>query len=350
MSKEEPIIPVRIRDIAHHLKVSEVTVSLALRNHPRISEARRKQVQETAAAMGYQPNAMAAALAHRKWAMKPTAVQSCLAWINGWPDPQKLRSYKEFDLYWKGAYRQAEHSGYRLEEFICNQQMPAVRLEKILLTRNVPGILIPPHGGLKPWEGFNWNKFCVVRFGYTVPSPRAHIVTSDQLTDGLIALQNAWRLGYRRVGMMTTKMQRQNVRFVAGYLYGMLTQDAYPFVPPLLLDKGPDTGQNAHDQQKIQAWLKKHKPDAILEDDLNVPAALRKLGYRVPEDIGVATLSVLDGSSDAGIYQNPEDVGRAAVQLLISLIHHSERGIPSVCREVLIEGKWVDGKSLPPRS
>jgi len=37
-----------------------------------------------------------------------------LAWINCWPDPKKLRSFKEFDLYWKGAFAEAERSGYRL--------------------------------------------------------------------------------------------------------------------------------------------------------------------------------------------------------------------------------------------
>jgi len=32
----------------------------------------------------------------------------------------------------------------------------------------------------------------------------------------------------------------------------------------------------------------------------------------------------------AGIYQNPDEIGTAAVQLLISLIHHNQRGIPEI--------------------
>ena len=43
------------------------------------------------------------------------------------------------------------------------------------------------------------------------------------------------------------------------------------------------------------------------------------------------------------------EIGRAAIQLLISLIHHNERGVPRVRRELLIEGEWVDGSTLPPR-
>jgi LacI family transcriptional regulator len=76
---------------------------------------------------------------------------------------------------------------------------------------------------------------------------------------------------------------------------------------------------------------------------------LGQAGYRVPRDIGLAVLSVLDGNADAGINQNSAVIGEAAVQMLISLIHHNERGIPKVCRELLVEGEWVDGRTLPPR-
>jgi len=48
--------------------------------------------------------------------------------------------------------------------------------------------------------------------------------------------------------------------------------------------------------------------------------------------------------------QSSKEIGKAAVQLVISLIHHNERGIPEICREVLVEGHWVDGSMLPPRS
>ena len=63
----------------------------------------------------------------------------------------------------------------------------------------------------------------------------------------------------------------------------------------------------------------------------------------------VAALSLLDGNADAGIYQNPKEIGRAAIQLIISLIHHNERGLPEICRELLVERHWVDGNTLPPK-
>jgi hypothetical protein len=59
---------------------------------------------------------------------------------------------------------------------------------------------------------------------------------------------------------------------------------------------------------------------------------------------------VLDGQASAGIDQHSEEVGAAAVQMLISQINHHQTGIPKVPRELLIAGCWVNGHSLPPKS
>ncbi|MDD5705314.1 MAG: LacI family DNA-binding transcriptional regulator [Kiritimatiellae bacterium] len=57
---------VSIKDIARAVGVSNVAVSMALRNHPEISVARRKQIKETARKMGYQPNRLARSLRLKK--------------------------------------------------------------------------------------------------------------------------------------------------------------------------------------------------------------------------------------------------------------------------------------------
>ncbi|MEA3460376.1 MAG: LacI family DNA-binding transcriptional regulator, partial [Bacteroidota bacterium] len=53
---------VTIHDIARELNVSASTVSRALHNHPRISEATRDSVKKVAAKLNYQPNVVASAL------------------------------------------------------------------------------------------------------------------------------------------------------------------------------------------------------------------------------------------------------------------------------------------------
>jgi LacI family transcriptional regulator len=55
-----------LKDIAHHLNISSVTVSKALRDHPDISNATKKRVQEIAQKLGYVPDYSARNLSSRR--------------------------------------------------------------------------------------------------------------------------------------------------------------------------------------------------------------------------------------------------------------------------------------------
>ena len=346
----KPSAPTRItlRDMARHLDISHTTVSRALKNDPRISEAVRKQVHEVAQTMGYEPDPMLAALAHYRRSRGEHPVTGSLAWVNTWPDPKQLRSFREFDLYWKGASEEAKRNGYLLDELDCPKDLSPARLQEVLRARGIRGILLPPSwaGQTPDWKHFNWDAFCVVRFGYSIKTPAAHLVASDQLSNGLLAFETMRQRGYRRIGMVMWKVQgTQLVRFSAGYLYGQLQIPIRLRLPPLMLK---EAGQAADDRELI-IWLKQTKPDAILTDVSLLPRMLARAKCRVPQDVGLAALSVLDGGASAGIYQNSDEIGAAAIQLLISLIHHNQRGIPEIPREVIVPGRWVDGDTLPPK-
>lgn len=340
---------VSMRDVAKAVGVSVSAVSLAIRNSPRVSEKVRQQIREKMQELGYQPDPILKALCHYRRAKGAAAFNAELAWINCRPNPKELRTFREFELYWQGAFEEAKRCGFRLEEFRLQEFQSFARLEKVLRARNINGILIPPHGTLWPsnWREFRWDDFCVVRFGHSVAHPRAHLVTSDQLTDGMIAFENIWNKGYRRIAYVTTRDTTiQGTRFSAGFLQGQLKMGAKSRLHPLLMS---DQKSLEEDRQKLAPWLQKTKPDAIFTDCPNLRKLLASCGYQVPKDVGLATTSILDGSASAGIDQNSREIGKAAVQMLISLINHNERGIPDICRELLIEGRWVDGDTLPPK-
>jgi LacI family transcriptional regulator len=339
---------VSMRDIAGAVGVSVSAVSLAIKNSPRVSEKVRQKIRDKIQEMGYQPDPMLAALCHYRRSRNNNPIGAELAWINCWPDTKKLRSYHEFELYWQGAFEEARLCGFRLEEFCLTECKTAARLEEILRARNLRGLLIPPHGALDiNWGDFHWADFCIVRFGHSVSNPRAHLVTSDQLTDGLLAFENIWNKGYRRIAYVTTwDTVIKGARFSAGFLQGQLKVGAKSQLPPLIFN---DEKNPQKDQAQLAAWLRKARPDAIFTDISNLHTLLTRCGCRVPKDIGLAVTSVLDGNASAGIDQNSKEIGKAAIQLLISLINHNERGIPEICRELLIEGRWTDGDTLPPK-
>jgi LacI family transcriptional regulator len=58
--------PIKLADLAKKLKVSKVTISKALRNHPDISKAMTQKVKDLADKLGYMPNSLARNLSSRK--------------------------------------------------------------------------------------------------------------------------------------------------------------------------------------------------------------------------------------------------------------------------------------------
>jgi DNA-binding LacI/PurR family transcriptional regulator len=77
---------------------------------------------------------------------------------------------------------------------------------------------------------------------------------------------------------------------------------------------------------------------------------LRELGLRIPQDLAVAGTSVLDlPGIDTGIDQHPEAIGRIAVEMLVKQLNVNERGEPIDPCRILVESRWKDGNSLPPK-
>jgi LacI family transcriptional regulator len=227
--------------------------------------------------------------------------------------------------------------------------MTPARLQQILLARNVRGILLPPHRNGLDLSGFDWEQFSVVRLGISVEHPRAHIVTSDQKNCAAMAFERIWEKGYRRIAYVTAHRFDRNTggNFRAGYLSA---QDIHVplrkhLAPLVLSEEATPT-----DVRTLRRWLKTTHADAILSPLGNLSTLLSSVGCRVPEDIGVAALSRLDGNFDASVDQNSSEVGRVALATLAGLIQQNERGIPQYCRRVLVEGRWNDGSSLPPKS
>jgi LacI family transcriptional regulator len=332
------------RSIAKALGVSHSTVSRALHDDPRISVVRRRRIQAVAAEMGYRFNPMAVALSHHRKVSRTAPMQATLAWINLWSEPERLYNFHEFKLYFLGVREAARRDGYRLEEFVAGRDMAMPRLQGILHARGIEGILLSPlsRGRLPAdWEAFDWSEFCVVRFGHSIEAPRFHLVSSDQVSDGIIGYDRIRAKGYRRVGVVTSRFAY--TRFAAGVVYQQGKDRRGGALPPLVLTED----DRMQDQELLRRWMAKHRPDAIFTGVASLRDLLQDIGCRVPADVGLAAFSVLDGGADAGIDQNSRVIGKAAVQMLISLVHHHERGIPATCRELLVEGQWQDGSTLP---
>lgn len=345
-------VPITLHDIAAKLKVSHTTISMALRNHPSISPNRREEVKRMAEQMGYRPDPMLSSLVYYRLKRRASKIQSALAWINHWEQPEKLRKFREFDLYWRGASQSAERFGYRLDEIRWSANFSPQRIEQILQTRNIRGLLIPPHVTPPDWGKFDWDKYSIIRFGMSVPLPDSHVVTADQQRAVLMAFKKISEYGYQRIGLVVCGDYDR--RLGGNYIGGLAAaQDLFNFkhiLPPLKtnLDVYSEAPEIA--KRLLSQWLKKHRPDALLISLDVVPRMIKELGYRIPQDIAVAGTTIYDVLVDAGINQNPEAIGRTAVDMLVAQINRNERGVPEAPSRTLVESLWQDGKTMPQKT
>lgn len=346
---------ITLRDIARKLGVSHTTVSLALRGSPKIPEARRVLIQAEVAKLDYRPNPAAAQLSNFRRMSATPAVRASLAWLNLWPAALKMRGYREFDLYWAGASRAAERAGYRLDEFEVGGRLTPKRLERILIARNIRGLLVPPVRASVDWAGFDWGRFSVVHLGRGAEGlPLFHSVTSDQTANTVLAFQEIRARGYSRIGFVGHRTMGWD--FLGGFLQAQQIVEAKASqVPPLLFEKTLLAQQRVESWDtpemavRFRTWVKRWKPDAIITESPEVLALVKKTERRGTTKVGVAGLNVRDLPYDAGIDQNPEETGRVATLALLALLNENDRGIPVIQREILIKGTWVDGESLPRR-
>jgi LacI family transcriptional regulator len=336
-----------LRDIARQAGCHYSTVSLALRNHPRIAPETRARVQQVATALGYRPDAMLAALNAYRLLKRPLPTRSTLAWITNYPTRDLWRHSTCKCNYHEGARRRAEERGYRLEHFWLREPgMTGRRMSAILRARGIQGVLLAPQQQPGVID-LDWADFSAVTIGYTLRHPRLHNVyhhhyrSMGQLLDEL-ALRD-----YRRPGLVEIQEQNDRVEgiWLAAYLaHGWSAHAPAPRPVPLLL---PDWNEAAfHD------WFEREQPDVIVSKLPIVAAALRAAGRRVPEDVGVALHSLIEETAPhecAGMTKSSLQVGQMAVDLLVDMIHRNERGVPELPHQLMIDGTWNEGHTLRPR-
>jgi DNA-binding LacI/PurR family transcriptional regulator len=196
--------------------------------------------------------------------------------------------------------------------------------------------------------GLRWENYAVVRFGFSAVDLRAHMIGNDQMRSAELAVATMYARNYRRIGFVTCEGfdRTTDGNFRVGYLRGCESTGSGANIEPLSLPAPASTDRPL--VEKVKKWIARWRPDCVLTSEPQLYAVVKALGLRVPEDIALAATTVRDaGNIDAGLDQNPHEIGRVAVTTLSELINHHERGVPQFCRRVLVESLWVNGKSLP---
>ncbi len=342
-----PASKVTIRDLAKSLQLSHATVSMALRDSPKIAAKTRQRVKEEAERSGYRPDPMLSALAAYRQMKKPSIYHGTIAWLrnDATQSSMKIPLYRQ---YFEGASWRANELGYQIEEYFLGEpDMSPARMSNILQARGVQGILLPPQPQPATQLDMCWDLFSTLAFGFSFLKPRHNLVSSTQYRNSMMAVHCLKNLGYERIGFFgSTEFDvRTDGNFTAGYGTATKKMPHSKDIPSLLTR---ENSQLSETLVGIRKWIARWHIDAVV-CVTGMQDLLSKAGCRLPEDIAVALLNTQDEFQGfAGMDEQGFLTGAAAVNCVVGMIHRGERGIPKVPYEMLIEGKWMDGATAPP--
>ncbi|MDR1011778.1 MAG: LacI family transcriptional regulator [Opitutaceae bacterium] len=332
-----------LQQIAEELGVSKAAVSLALRDHPRVSEQLKRRARQTAAALGYAPNALVSAHMANLRIRKAPRYQATVALVLSWSRAQMRQSAAElYRLYRRGVYERATQLGYVVEEFLLGADgLEAERLAGVLRSRGIHGVVAAPVPVPGSTLEFAWKDFAAVALGYSIGAPDLHRACQDAFGGMGCVLSEIAARGYKRPGLVLAKEDdaRVNHLALARFLAWQHTSSKTGPVPELLLDE--------QRPELVLRWYRRHRPDVVISSGVQVCAWLREAGVRVPDDAGFASTYWLPPNKGiSGVYENYELIGAAAIEMLVGQLHHNERGVPAQPKRMLLPGRWVDGNTL----
>ena len=329
-----------LRDLAAELKIHHSTVSRALKNDLRITSALRQQVKDAAVRLGYKPDPMLSALMAYRSSNQAQQNKGALAWLTKYPTRNGWREFQNID-YFKGAARRAGELGYSLDEIWMREPgITPARLTQILLSRNVQGLLIPPLPRARARLKLDWDHFAAVSFGSTIFWPQLHTVDSDHFHAMATILRKVKKVGYSHPGFVCLARTHEAIDRTWTAAFLAFQPSNRKKSAPLLVDPSLNF-------ESFRIWFDKHKPDVIISHLEVVADWIKKLGLKIPKDIGFALAAKHNFSTRfSGVDECSERVGEAGVEMLVKMIHDGAKGIPVNRSSTLIQGDWIEGKTL----
>ncbi len=309
---------VTIQDIANELDVTASTVSRALQDHPRISDATKQSIREMAKKLNYQPNNIAAALRKGK------------SNIIGVIIPRMDRYF--FATVLRGIEDTINKAGYKT---IISQTHDSAKKEKssihTLLEAQVDGIIVScalKTRDFKHYKEIVENDIPLILFDRTheaLESLKTGAVVLDDYLGAFKATEHLIEQGYRRIvhfsGPQHVSIYKEQQR---GYEEA-LKRHGLPVDEELIMES--DVKLEAGRKLGKQLAAQKELPDAIFSaSDYAAAAAMEVFDeqkIKIPEDIAIVGFgnepltSFLKLSS---VDQHAEEMGQMAAQLFLNQI------------------------------
>jgi len=334
-----------MQDIADAAGVSLMTVSYALRNHPCIPKSTAERVQRMAKQLGYSRNPLVSALMTQIRSQKVTRSRPVIGYLSTYSSRQTMMVNKFRRAFYEGAVERAEENGYELELVLAEggNAQEGKRLSEVLRYRNIQGIIC----GISPLDNLpvpiDWNHFAGCVIGCSRDYPSLHRVDVNYRHVVESAIGELRLRGYSHIGFLCGYFENNRVEgeVLAGIAaYNQACRPKERVVAANLV-------RRQWTLEFMQSWVTKHKLDALIIQSSTPYLLLKESSLRIPGDLAVASIEILDPAELAGMDVFPQEIGGAAVDLVVDQLNRNIRGLPTIRRTILLDGRWIDAASAP---
>ncbi len=273
--------PVRMKDIAHDMGLSTVTISKVLRGHSDISEETRKRVLRRMEELHYQPNLAARSLITGR------------SWTIGLVVPDLLHPF--FAQVAKGVSAGIRGQGYSLI-ITSSEDDPELERQEIeqLLARRVDVLLIASaQETMESFRRIEEQKIPYILIDRCFSGLKANFVGVDDEAVGLIATRHLIDQGCRTIAHVRGPEASTALGRLKGFRRALAEAHLVP-LPEHIYSIGSSGDDRAESggYQAARNLLNLHpRPDGIFcyNDPiaLGVMRAILDAGLRIPEDIAV---------------------------------------------------------------
>jgi len=336
---------IRLADVAKEAGISAAAVSLALKNHPRISEKTKARVQKICKDLGYQPDPVAKALVNKR-----TGAAGAENYI-GTLALLESRSYierRKLSTYSKIWHQQLEEvcrkMGYRIDCFAVEpEKEKQSALSRVLDARGISGLIIFGFNEEIHHWAIQWKKFAAVSYSGALHEHFIHNIHSNSYQDVYDAVLRLKEKGYCRPGYVIPASISTYDHLEAGFSAAVKAWRISKPVPRLVAELDEPA-----DADKFISWFFRYKPDVLVTNyNDKLEEILGRENIRIPQDVGCMCLDVFPGMEHlSGLIQSRKSAFQIAVDMLHGMLMRHEYGPPEQPMCIQIPAVWNEGATL----
>jgi len=334
-----------MQDIAERCGVSRATVSFAMRDDPRISMERRRQIQETARELGYSPNPLLNSLMQQMRHGEIRKHGNLTVFMCNHVDTAVFMGKNPFYTQIYNACRdQAQEMGYAMDLLEAGRPgTTTAQINRVLKARSARGIIIPPSPPGFKVPDLDFSLLSVVKIGYVDKELKCHRIVPYHAQAMRHTLRILKERGYKRLAFIFQDSVDQYSNFDFLTYASRYNYEAGKRAIPFLVVNDTTPSRQAKE------YVARNKPDIVVADSRPTYLLLKEAGLNFPEDVEFCCLNTIHVAEEsAGFRQNMELLGRETVKFLDNLIHHNRRGLPEHPLTLKVGGEWVDGPTMRP--